>query len=230
MICIYKITCNINKKVYIGQTTNWNKRKREHRNSLNRNQHFNKNLQNSWNKYGEQYFSFEILEECAEDELDSKEIFWNAYYGYPDNNKVFNFESGGHKNKHLNEETKSKISAFNKGKVISEKHRKILSERKTGKNNHFYGKIYTPAERKVQSERMKMVKIKKSSIDAIIKSNILRQTPILQFDLNGIFIKEYSGINNAAKETKSQSSLIHKCCNGLRIKHNGFIWKYKKSI
>ena len=58
------------------------------------------------------YFSFELVEECPEDKLDSKETEWITKFGYPDRTKIFNNESGGHKNKHLSQETKDKISIF----------------------------------------------------------------------------------------------------------------------
>jgi len=59
---IYKIICLNNNKFYIGSSTNINQRLKNHINLLNQNKHKNKYLQNSWNKYGEQNFKYEIVE------------------------------------------------------------------------------------------------------------------------------------------------------------------------
>lgn len=66
---IYKISSLINKKIYIGSGENLKRRKAQHWGSLTHNNHFNKKLQNSFNKYGEENFTFEILEECEVEKL-----------------------------------------------------------------------------------------------------------------------------------------------------------------
>ena len=224
IIGIYRIYCIANKMSYIGQTTNWEKRLKKHKWELKNNKH----LQNAWNKYGSKNFEFSLILECKEEDLDFEEKYWLNIFGYPDNKKVFNLESGGHANKHLSVETKEKISAFNKGKHLTKEHRKKLSDSKKGEKNPCYGKTYSSEERQKISLKMKSIKHNQNSINAIKQSNINKQIPVLQYDLNGNFIKEYSGIQFAARETKSQASLIHKVCNGERKKTNGFIWKYKK--
>ena len=76
MTGIYKIENLVNEKVYIGQAVNISRRWNEHKFHLKNNNHFNKHLQNAWNKYGEKNFKFEPIEECLEIELDEKEIYW----------------------------------------------------------------------------------------------------------------------------------------------------------
>lgn len=54
---------------------------------------------------------------------------------------------------------------------------------------------------------------------------------VLQYDLSGNFIKEFSSLTNAAIEVykdKKQGSSISKCCIGGVKTCKGFIWKYKK--
>ena len=60
--CIYKIQNRINNKVYIGSAIGHYKRKGQHFYLLRNSKHFNNHLQNSWNKYGENNFIFEVLE------------------------------------------------------------------------------------------------------------------------------------------------------------------------
>lgn len=59
---IYKITNINNGKLYVGSSRNFNERKRKHLRLLNLGIHHCKHLQNSFNKYGETAFVFEILE------------------------------------------------------------------------------------------------------------------------------------------------------------------------
>lgn len=74
---IYMIINNINLKVYIGSAKCIRKRKHEHFNSLRKNKHYNKYLQASFNKYGENNFSFVILENNIEiSNLFKKESEW----------------------------------------------------------------------------------------------------------------------------------------------------------
>jgi len=63
IIGIYKITNKANGKVYIGESNNIYKRWEEHIDDLNNNKHHSHKLQSEWNKYGEENFTFDILEE-----------------------------------------------------------------------------------------------------------------------------------------------------------------------
>lgn len=78
--CIYKITNTINGKVYIGQTTDYNNRKTQHLRTLRHNNHANIHLQYAWNKYGEENFVFEIIEETSPENLLYREDYWIQYY------------------------------------------------------------------------------------------------------------------------------------------------------
>lgn len=70
---IYKIENLVNKKIYIGSSVNVNKRLNHHKSALKGNYHDNRYLQNSFNKYCEDNFVFELIEECDPNDLVSKE-------------------------------------------------------------------------------------------------------------------------------------------------------------
>lgn len=73
---IYKIIC-INNKFYIGSSVNIGGRLKDHVRLLKRNKHQNKYLQNSWNKYGEKNFRFEIIENIYDaNQLLIREKWW----------------------------------------------------------------------------------------------------------------------------------------------------------
>lgn len=59
---IYQIRNIINNKVYIGSAFILYDRFRSHKSSLNSNKHNNNHLQKSYNKYGSESFTFEVLE------------------------------------------------------------------------------------------------------------------------------------------------------------------------
>lgn len=59
---IYLIRNKETNRCYYGSSTHINKRFQIHKQHLNENKHHNKNLQNDWNLYGKETFSFEIIE------------------------------------------------------------------------------------------------------------------------------------------------------------------------
>lgn len=103
---IYRILNTKNNKCYIGQTEEspatirWHK----HRYELNRNNHRNTHLQHAWNKYGEDIFTFEVIEECSTKELlNEAEERWVAHY--KSLNMHYNIKDGGNHTAHSIEST-----------------------------------------------------------------------------------------------------------------------------
>src|SRR5688572_23079365 len=87
---IYKITNNISKKVYIGSAINVYHRFSTHRSLLRSSKHFNKHLQSAWNKYGENSFMFEIIENCLPEDLLDREEYYIKLYKSNDRNCGYN--------------------------------------------------------------------------------------------------------------------------------------------
>lgn len=54
--------------------------------------------------------------------------------------------------------------------------------------------------------------------------------PILQFDLDGNFIKQYSSLREASKDLKIHPSNISHCATGKYKTCKGYIWKYKSEV
>lgn len=74
---IYKIINTINGKFYVGSTGNMYERTRCHRNRLRRGKHHCKHLQAAWNKYGEKFFVFAVVEKIESyDLLQKAEDVW----------------------------------------------------------------------------------------------------------------------------------------------------------
>ena len=71
--CIYKIIFEQSPRFYIGSTNNLYRRKSQHLYLLRRNSHSNPKLQNAFNCYGEENFTF-LPVEAILDEKDSEYI------------------------------------------------------------------------------------------------------------------------------------------------------------
>ena len=132
-ICIYKITNIVDKKVYIGQTINYNKRKNSHISHLKNKKHHNEYLQNSWNKYGEDNFIIEIIEECKITELDKKEKYYIDFYNSTNTTLGYNLVDGGQVFREYSPELRKKMSEALKGRKFSELHKKRISKGQKGK-------------------------------------------------------------------------------------------------
>lgn len=80
MAYIYKITNDINDKIYIGKTEySIEKRFKEHCKDSKREHYEKRPLYNAMNKYGIEHFHIELIEET--DEPEEREIYWIQYYG-----------------------------------------------------------------------------------------------------------------------------------------------------
>lgn len=78
---IYKITNNINNKIYIGQTIrSLEKRWKEHIFKSKSGTHMNLPLARAIRKYGAENFTISLVEEVADEELNDKEKYYINYY------------------------------------------------------------------------------------------------------------------------------------------------------
>lgn len=103
MIGIYKITNKINNKIYIGKSVNiqerWNEHKRESllpeekwlANKRGERTYFHSAIR----KYGIDSFTWEIIEECDEKQLNEKEQYWIKFYDSNNKEKGYNMTLGG---------------------------------------------------------------------------------------------------------------------------------------
>lgn len=103
MIGIYKITNLINGHKYIGKSIDIQARWCEHKRESNlpeekweeNKRHEQTRLHKAIRKYGSDNFSCEIIEECLEEELSAKEIYWISYYNTYLNKEDYNMTPGG---------------------------------------------------------------------------------------------------------------------------------------
>ena len=166
---IYKITNNINGKVYIGQSVNYKKRWNEHKNCAKNG--YDSHLYFAMRKYGIENFTFKVIDFVeSKEQADYKEGFYASYYDSYNKNKGYNEQICGICKYH-SDRTKEKISISRRkykgkyGTFYGKKHtdetkRKIsekLKRRSLDPNykNAFYGKKHTDKSRKIMSEKAK---------------------------------------------------------------------------
>lgn len=92
---IYFIINQITQERYVGQTTNFTRRKGEHFSKLEYNEHPNPKLQNAYNKYGKENF---IIQKICFDDITKEELDdWEIYYikKYNSYNNGYNLTEGG---------------------------------------------------------------------------------------------------------------------------------------
>ena len=95
MIGIYKITNKKKKKCYIGQSNDIKRRFAQHKSPYEWNRNPESHLYRAFQKYGINNFQFEVIEECSNEELNDKEIFWINYYHSMTKENGYNLNSGG---------------------------------------------------------------------------------------------------------------------------------------
>ena len=104
MYSIYKITHKDSGKCYIGQTMDFERRRKEHCRPSSRCKKISRAIQ----KYGKDAFEWEVILLCNEEMVDYYEI--ELIKAYDTIKNGYNLEYGGNKNKTPSEETKQKMS------------------------------------------------------------------------------------------------------------------------
>jgi len=205
---IYKIYST--NKIYIGSAKNLFQRISSHLSDLKNNKHSNKYLQNVFNKHGESYLSVDVIE--LTDNLIEREQYWidilncvipNGYNICP----IAKSRRGVKQNPESVEKTAKK----NRGRKLSEE-----TKLKMSKSNRRLSptKEHIEKLRKITSERLKNKPSKRKSI-------------VIQFSINGEFIKEWESITLASNTLKIAASHISSCCKSKKNSIGGFKWKYK---
>lgn len=139
-ICgIYRIINKINNKSYIGYSHNIGLRIKQHRNRLNVGKHCNNYLQKAYNKYGNESFIVEVIEEVELENLGSREIELIKEYNTTNSNYGYNISFGGYssmKGRFASEETKEKMSKAAIGRILTSEDKRKMRVAKLGKRGN----------------------------------------------------------------------------------------------
>ena len=229
---IYTITNILNNKIYIGFARNIDKRWIRHRKDLKNNSHHCKHLQDAYNKYGKDNFKFEVLVKCEKQFLASEEHYWSNMLGLYDENYGYNTRpTHPHGKVEQTKETRDKISASNIGKRRTDDSKKKMSDKALAR----FSKGDTPWNKGkkgfVVKEDVKE-KIKQTMLSKHRNSNhgvgVLKRRPVLQYSLDGEFIKEWESLTEASLYfSGNKCSRIYKVCENNQKKAYNYYWKWK---
>ena len=126
---IYKIVNTITGKIYIGLSCNIKNRWKRHRVDLKAGCHDNQYLQNSYNKYGLEAFTFEIIELCDREVLGEREVHYISEYNCMTPNG-YNMNSGGEYPIQTPETIRKRVEAIKKKNLTEETHNKRVASGK----------------------------------------------------------------------------------------------------
>lgn len=247
---IYCYTNKINNKKYIGQTkTSLKERAGRKGNGYEGCVLFWRAI----NKYGWESFESQIIKEhLTLEESNYWEEIYIKKYNSANSDYGYNIRIGGN-NSLVSEETKKKLSKFHKGKQKGKdnpmygKHhsleaRKSISEKHKAELNANYGKKMTEEQKekisktkkdnyKKYGSKLKGVKKTKEAVhnNALSQKN---RKEVLQYSLDGEFIKEYISQKEASRQTGINQGNLNSCCKhkkGYKTA-GGFIWINKEEL
>ena len=110
---VYKITNDVNNKVYIGRTKNFNRRFSQYKSAFQDRsvRHINEYLLKSMIKHGFEKFKFEILEICSFEKQPERELYWMIHYNSLDREFGYNLRLDTDESLVIDQRTRDKISA-----------------------------------------------------------------------------------------------------------------------
>ena len=212
---IYKVTNNINKKIYIGQTIQdenirWNHHIREALNGSNTKFH------RALRKYGKDGFIWEVIEEVDNDKLNEREIYWISYYN--------SYKQG------YNSTTGGDLPPRNDIKIICLETNIVYSScaeagRQTNINKAHIAECVRGEKSRVSAGGYHWMSLE----DYNKFGPIFKQT---ENELNSKSVKcietgiVYNSILEASKATGVSRQTIHRCCEGITKNPKKYHWRY----
>jgi len=226
MIGIYKFI-NSDNKIYIGCSTNIEKRMKTH-------------------QYNHNIINFEVIEQCPKSSLLEREKFWIEHY--KSCSEGLNGNNGGGGTINHSCETKELISKARrgwapsiergvkiglklKGKACSEEKKLNISRGNKGVSRG-KGRISPNKGNKYSKEVCnKMSNSKKGIIftknqKELMSQNQWKKKKIKQYNLDGSFIKEWDSSTDAGKVLGKSCNSISDCASGRQKTAYGFKWCY----
>lgn len=206
MAYIYKITNQINGKIYIGKTLKTiPERWKEHCLDYKRERCEKRPLYDAMNKYGVENFIIEEIEECSPDILNDRETYWIEQYGSFKNG--YNATKGGDGKRYIDYDL-------------------IYSLYKEGKNQKEIAAIVNCS---TDTVRYALENSGVSKKERIRRGQESSGIPIAMLDKNtGEILKVFPSAGEAGRYLKKNVGDAHiiAVCKGKRKTAYGYSWKY----
>jgi group I intron endonuclease len=235
MIGIYKIT-SPSGKIYIGQTTNFTKRKNYYKNGA---KPYQIRIHNSLQKYGYDAHSIEFIEQCSVDNLNERERYWQDFYDVIGENGLnCRLTETKDKSGFISEESKAKMSEARQKRILTDKEkyrlkslflgRKHTEETKRKMSESAKGKKFTAEHiAKLPQNQKGKFRPKASEATKIKQSlNSGKSKIVYQYTMNGMFIDEYRNVSEAQRCLGIKN--ISSAALGKIPSSGGFKWRYDK--
>lgn len=227
-IGIYKITNLITNKSYIGLSKHIEQRWQEHKNGKG-----NKLLYQDFIIYGINNFSFEIIEECPQEQLRQKEEYWiNFYNTYKDG---YNQNPGGAVAIQAVEKTRKIVYCYDlQGNFIKKYNSVSEAEQETKVPNSNISKAARGERAKAGNylwsyENKPFLPSYKRTCNFSQRINY-NQKKVCQYDKNFNLLNIYNSIKEAALITGANATCIGEICKtegkGKRKTSGGYIWRF----
>lgn len=237
--------CNrVNGKRYVGQSTNLKKRYMRfvRWNSAYGNIHTNKPIDVDRQTYPDlKYWEYTILEYCSNEHLSERELYWMDYYNTTNTECGYNIRRLA---RTLTTNLKHRISVAQKGRPLTEKHRKSLGRpvrqyakdgtfmrlwdsvedvRKTLGINH----IGKACKGQIQSAGGFLWRYDGDNTTIGKYNPKTNAKPILQCDKGGGVIQKWVSAREAGCILNISDAAITSVCRGQRRTYKGYVWKYE---
>lgn len=214
MASIYKITNQINGKIYIGETTRTiNARWSQHK-ARAKLPEYTEYLYNAIKKYGIENFSIEELEKCSDEERFKIEteyiIKYRSYVGFEDCNgyNLILSQDGITlvKQQEILDYWKKDLTIIQISELT---HLNVKTISQILKNNNV-------TQEDIYKRRAESVRIRSSK-------------SVVQYTLSGEYIAEFSSASEAGRSLNKSHGQIAKACIGkYALTAYGYIWQYKE--
>ena len=231
---IYITTNMINGKKYLGQRKfhrNW----QEYLGSGTA-------LKRAIKKYGKENFERNIVCICCSlEELNQAEYNLSVFLNVVESPDWYNLKYGGGSMMGYSPslETRKKISRANKGRPapnkgipMSEEAKRKQREAQSGEKSSWYGKKHTDEtkqkirEKHIGTQASQETKSKMSQQRQ--GKNNYDAKPIVQLTIEGVFIRDWDYLRQAARELHINEASICMCCRKQHKTAGGFRWVYAK--
>ena len=213
-------------KKYVGQAISIYKRFGDHISDLNNHTHFNSYLQHAWNKYGENDFTYSVLEYCPIEQLDERERYYIAKLDLLNRDLGYNRRTGGQNGgSKMSVEAKEQLSESIKASYTDELRQKRSEQLKAkwadpeqrknmiGKHHPMYGHRHTDEVKKRLSECHKGQAWNRKYKDKV-----------LCVETGEI----YENASEAGRALSIDACGILKVCRGERYICGGYHWQFIK--
>jgi group I intron endonuclease len=232
---VYKITCTIDGRLYIGSSMCMSARWKEHRYHLGLGIHKSRHLQRAWNKYGADAFTFEVLQ--YEGDRDAREVLEQRFLDtlLPFGAKGFNSarEVGTTRGIKPTDEQRRRKAEARRGCRHTAATKELLRLGKLGELNPQFGKPLSDKQRAALVRRGEDHPWfgRQHSAETCEKLSKQRRWPIWQIAPDGTPVKLWPGAVQAAEAIglKCPES-IYRACTEAHRKAAGFHWRYDRNV